>query len=298
HPAGRRHPNGPTLTAPPRVDRSCGVNKDPDVFLLLTPALLSRHRRAFPREAGVCIYAIGDFAGRGDDRVRIRSLGEERHPKDLAHPAERERDCGNVEPRTPDRDGGRLSGPGRRGAPDAPLRGRGHVLEVRQHIAGIETRKGREPRVESHVGSRWLRLHSGPRRHHEDPRGGEEIQRLHRVQRRMVPPREAEPAAKRSAGPRVWARGPRPVVRSRTSAGEAFVVPDEKSGDGTIVFDRPIAWLGRWIRDVRVAFDGGRMVKFSASENEDLIRSEWEEAKGPKDLLGYLDIGLNPKAQS
>ena len=81
-------------------------------------------------------------------------------------------------------------------------------------------------------------------------------------------------------------------------AGEAFVVPDEKSGDGTIVFDRPIAWLGRWIRDVRVAFDGGRMVKFSASENEDLIRSEWEEAKGPKDLLGYLDIGLNPKARS
>ncbi len=81
-------------------------------------------------------------------------------------------------------------------------------------------------------------------------------------------------------------------------AGEAFVVPDEKSGDGTIVFDRPIAWLGRWIRDVRVAFDGGRMVKFSASENEDLIRSEWEEAKGPKDLLGYLDIGLNPRARS
>src|SRR5947199_5693044 len=81
-------------------------------------------------------------------------------------------------------------------------------------------------------------------------------------------------------------------------AGEAFVVPDEKSGDGTIVFDRPIAWLGRWIRDVRVAFDGGRMVKFSASENEDLIRSDWEEAKGPKDLLGYLDIGLNPRARS
>src|ERR1700704_4245931 len=81
-------------------------------------------------------------------------------------------------------------------------------------------------------------------------------------------------------------------------AGEAFVVPDEKSGDGTIVFDRPIAWLGRWIRDVRIAFDGGRMVKFSASENEDIIRSEWDEAKGPKDLLGYLDIGLNPKARS
>src|SRR5213078_1227119 len=81
-------------------------------------------------------------------------------------------------------------------------------------------------------------------------------------------------------------------------AGEAFVVPDVKSGDGTIVFDQPIAWLGRWIRGVRVAFDGGSMTKFSASENEDLIRSEWAEATGPKDLLGYLDIGLNPNARS
>jgi aminopeptidase len=81
-------------------------------------------------------------------------------------------------------------------------------------------------------------------------------------------------------------------------AGEAFVVPDERSGDGTIVFDRPIAWLGRWIRDVRVAFDGGKLAKFSASENEDFIRSDWKEAKGPKDLLGYIDIGLNPKARS
>lgn len=81
-------------------------------------------------------------------------------------------------------------------------------------------------------------------------------------------------------------------------AGEAFVVPDEKSGEGTIVFDRPIAWLGRWIRNVRIAFDNGRLTKFSASENEDLIRAEWEEAKGPKDRLGFLDVGLNPKARS
>lgn len=81
-------------------------------------------------------------------------------------------------------------------------------------------------------------------------------------------------------------------------AGEAFVVPDEKSGDGTIVFDRPIPYLGRWIRDVRIAFDEGKLTKFSASENEDFLRSDWEEAKGPRDLLGYLDIGLNPKARS
>src|SRR5947207_19775 len=48
----------------------------------------------------------------------------------------------------------------------------------------------------------------------------------------------------------------------------------------------------------RAAFDGGRTTKVSASENEDLIRTEWAEATGPKDLLGYLDIGLNPNARS
>src|SRR5438046_10326556 len=48
-------------------------------------------------------------------------------------------------------------------------------------------------------------------------------------------------------------------------AGEAFVVPDVKSGDGTMMFDQPLAWLGRWIRGGRLAFEGGRMTKFSSS---------------------------------
>ena len=151
----------------------------------------------------------------GSLHVRIRSLGEERHPKDLAHSAERERDRRDVEPRAPDRDGGRLSGPGRRGPPVALVRGRGYLLEVRHHSPRVETWTGRKPRMEGDVGSRRLRLHSRPRGHHENPRGGEEIQRRDRVQRRMVPPREAEPTARRPTGPRVRHGGPRPFVRVR-----------------------------------------------------------------------------------
>src|SRR6059036_4361268 len=35
-------------------------------------------------------------------------------------------------------------------------------------------------------------------------------------------------------------------VISNVPAGEAFVIPDETSAEGTIVFDRPAAYLGRW----------------------------------------------------
>ncbi len=81
-------------------------------------------------------------------------------------------------------------------------------------------------------------------------------------------------------------------------AGEAYVVPDERSAEGTIVFDRPIANTGRWIRGVTMAFDGGRLVKWAASENEEMIRRQWDGAKGDRDRLGYIDIGLNPMART
>lgn len=81
-------------------------------------------------------------------------------------------------------------------------------------------------------------------------------------------------------------------------AGEAYVVPDERSGEGTLVFDRPVASIGRWIRGVSLAFDGGRLVKWSTTENEDLVRSDWEKAKGDRDRLGLIDFGLNPAART
>ncbi|HEY5539617.1 MAG TPA: aminopeptidase [Thermoplasmata archaeon] len=81
-------------------------------------------------------------------------------------------------------------------------------------------------------------------------------------------------------------------------AGELYVVPDEKSGEGTIVFDRPVAYLGRWVRGVSLAFDNGRLVKWSATENADLIQGDWEKAKGDKDRLGFIDLGLNPMAKT
>jgi aminopeptidase len=81
-------------------------------------------------------------------------------------------------------------------------------------------------------------------------------------------------------------------------AGEAYVVPDPKSGEGTIVFDRPLPYLGRSITGIRFAFDGGRLAKWSAEENADLIRRDWDRSKGDRDLLGFVDIGVNPKGRA
>jgi len=80
-------------------------------------------------------------------------------------------------------------------------------------------------------------------------------------------------------------------------AGEVFVAPEEKSGEGTIRFDRPVAYLGRWVRGLTFAFDGGH-AKWSAAENPELILPGWERAKAGKDLLAGIDIGLNPQART
>ena len=81
-------------------------------------------------------------------------------------------------------------------------------------------------------------------------------------------------------------------------AGEAYVIPDETSGQGTIVFDRPMAYLGRSIRGLTAAFDDGRLTKWDATENRDLLQADWEAGKPGRDRLGFIDIGLNPRARA
>ncbi len=81
-------------------------------------------------------------------------------------------------------------------------------------------------------------------------------------------------------------------------AGEAYVCPDERSGDGTIRFDRPVPYIGRWVKGVTFAFDDGRLGKWSAEEGEEFLRPSWEKAKGDKDRIAYLQVGLNPNARA
>jgi len=86
-------------------------------------------------------------------------------------------------------------------------------------------------------------------------------------------------------------------IISNVPAGEAFVIPDETSAEGTIVFDRPAAYLGRWVKGISLAFDNGRLTKWSATENGNLLQEDWNTGKAGRDRLGFIDIGLNPRAR-
>ncbi len=87
-------------------------------------------------------------------------------------------------------------------------------------------------------------------------------------------------------------------VMANIPAGEIFVAPDERSAEGTVVFDRPVASLGRWLKGLRFAFNGGKVSKWTATENADLVQRQWDRATGDRDRLAYIDLGLNPEART
>lgn len=77
--------------------------------------------------------------------------------------------------------------------------------------------------------------------------------------------------------------------------GAASVAPLETSADGTVMFAQaPL--FGKMIRNLRLTFERGRLVDFSADRNVERLRTLLDAAPGDKDRIGVLSIGLNPKA--
>jgi len=82
---------------------------------------------------------------------------------------------------------------------------------------------------------------------------------------------------------------------SNVPPGSAYVAPAESSAEGTFVSDRPEAYLGSLINGVRFEFRGGHVSWSSdSSPASDRIRASFDAAKGPKDRIGGINIGLNP----
>lgn len=76
--------------------------------------------------------------------------------------------------------------------------------------------------------------------------------------------------------------------------GYVIVCPDETSAEGSVRFDRPTPVFGTQVTDIRFQFKDGK-ASWSAG-NADRIRDQYENAKGPKDRLGWFQVGLNPLA--
>lgn len=74
--------------------------------------------------------------------------------------------------------------------------------------------------------------------------------------------------------------------------GEVFTAPLDNSANGRIFFDLPAIKYGKEVRDMRLTFENGEIVDYSASKNEDLLGAMINTDEGSK-RLGELGIGAN-----
>jgi aminopeptidase len=75
-------------------------------------------------------------------------------------------------------------------------------------------------------------------------------------------------------------------------AGEVYTSPMEKTVEGKICFDIPFLYQGKVIEDVRLQFDRGTVVDFSAEKGEQTLKAILEVDDGAKHL-GEIALGMN-----
>jgi aminopeptidase len=76
---------------------------------------------------------------------------------------------------------------------------------------------------------------------------------------------------------------------------ELDIVPNANTVEGTVSFDRPIFSDSKRIEGLTWTFRKGKLVEYSARKNLQLFSRPYKEARGDKDKVGVLAIGLNPK---
>jgi aminopeptidase len=74
--------------------------------------------------------------------------------------------------------------------------------------------------------------------------------------------------------------------------GEIFTSPVETETEGDIRFSFPAIFHGRGVEDVRLRFEGGRVVHAEAGEGQDYLQSLLDMDDGSR-ILGELAFGLN-----
>ncbi|KAB1192650.1 aminopeptidase [Haloferax sp. MBLA0076] len=74
--------------------------------------------------------------------------------------------------------------------------------------------------------------------------------------------------------------------------GEVFTAPVKDSVEGEVYFDLPLYRQGREITGVRVTFEDGKVVDYSAERNEEVLDGVFDTDEGAR-YLGELGIGMN-----
>lgn len=80
-------------------------------------------------------------------------------------------------------------------------------------------------------------------------------------------------------------------------AGEVYLIPVPGTGDGTVVADQ-FFFLGKPVEGLRLVFQGGKMTSMTAKKGLEPLQAAYDAAGPGKDLLGVIDIGINPGIKS
>jgi aminopeptidase len=80
-------------------------------------------------------------------------------------------------------------------------------------------------------------------------------------------------------------------------AGEVYLTPVPGTGEGTFVADQ-LFFRGEAIKGLRLEFKAGRVTSMAAEKGIEPLQAAYNAAGPGKDLLGVIDIGINPGIKS
>jgi aminopeptidase len=80
-------------------------------------------------------------------------------------------------------------------------------------------------------------------------------------------------------------------------AGEVYLTPVPGSGEGVFVADK-FFFQGKPVEGLRLEFKGGKLTSMSADKGLEPLKAAYDAAGPGKDLLGVIDIGINPGIKS
>jgi leucyl aminopeptidase (aminopeptidase T) len=80
-------------------------------------------------------------------------------------------------------------------------------------------------------------------------------------------------------------------------AGSVVTTIVETSSNGKVVFDRPLQSMGLNVQGIEWKFKDGKAISMRAKKNFEPVSKQFSEASGDKDRIGFIQIGLNPRAE-
>jgi aminopeptidase len=80
-------------------------------------------------------------------------------------------------------------------------------------------------------------------------------------------------------------------------AGEVYLTPVPGTGEGTVVADQ-FFFQGKPIEGLRLVFKGGKLTSMTAKQGLEPLQAAYDAAGSGKDVLGVIDVGINPGIKS